>query len=107
MIVLPDRSTSEENIVTHFWNSEDLYQVVTDGPDAECPECGYPERHRVYEDANETLTLIADGCPSCETSRMPRPADSSHDRDRLGICRRCGQGLTARDIVDGEKPCSG
>jgi hypothetical protein len=75
VIVLPDRSTSEEDIVTHFWNSEDRYQIVTDGPDATCPECGYPERHRVYEDVNETLTLLADGCPCCETSRTPQPTD--------------------------------
>nr|WP_274637085.1 hypothetical protein [Microbacterium bovistercoris] len=79
MIVLPDRSTSEEVIVTHFWNSEDRYQVVTDGPDATCQECGYPQRHRVYEDDGEILTLIADGCPSCETSRMPEPTDSESD----------------------------
>lgn len=35
-----------------------------------------------------------------------RSADPPHDRDRDGICRACGQGLTALDIVDGEKPCS-
>lgn len=34
MIVLPDRTTSEEDMVTHFWNSEDRYQVVTDGAQA-------------------------------------------------------------------------
>lgn len=35
-----------------------------------------------------------------------RSTDPPHDRDRDGICRACGQGLTALDIVDGEKPCS-
>ncbi len=75
MIVLPDRSTSEETLVTHFWNSQDHYQIVADGPDATCPTCGYPERHRTYRDEAETLTLLADGCPSCETSRMPRSSD--------------------------------
>ncbi|MGX1931712.1 hypothetical protein [Microbacterium resistens] len=77
MIVLPDRPTSEEHIVAHFWNSEDRYQVVTDGPDATCPTCGYPERHRVYEDRDDSLTLLADGCPSCETSRMPNRPNRS------------------------------
>ena len=31
---------------------------------------------------------------------------SRHDRDRDGICRRCGRGLTAFDVLDGEKPCT-
>ena len=31
----------------------------------------------------------------------------NHTRDRLGICSTCGEGITARDIVDGEKPCPG
>ena len=30
---------------------------------------------------------------------------AGHDRDHMGICRRCGQGLTAADIVHGEGPC--
>lgn len=30
-----------------------------------------------------------------------------HTRDRLGICSTCGEGITARDIVDGETPCPG
>ena len=49
-----------------FVNSEGNGQVVTD--DA-CPSCGYPERHRVYR--GDSTELIADGCPSCEMSRMP------------------------------------
>lgn len=31
---------------------------------------------------------------------------SSHDLDDMGICRRCGEGITAVDLVDGERPCS-
>ena len=55
-----------ELLVTRFINSTGDFQLVTDGPDAKCPTCGYPERHRIY-----TLegTLTADGCPSCETAR--------------------------------------
>ena len=34
------------------------------------------------------------------------PEPEWHDRDRDGICRRCGSGMTARDIVDGEQPCN-
>ena len=82
MIALPDGTKSEECLVTHFWNSADRYQLVTDGPEATCPTCGYPERHRLYEDAEQqpdppvlSLKLVADGCPSCETSRMPKPGD--------------------------------
>lgn len=33
-------------------------------------------------------------------------AGARHDRDSVGICRRCGSGLTAIDILDGEKPCT-
>lgn len=47
-----------------FVNSEGNYQVVTPDP---CPECRYPERHRVYD--MDAMKLIADGCPSCETPR--------------------------------------
>lgn len=31
---------------------------------------------------------------------------SEHQRDSLGICIRCGAGMTAADVVDGEKPCT-
>lgn len=48
-----------------FVNSDGNAQVVTDDP---CPTCGYPERHQIY--AADLLGLIADGCPSCETSRI-------------------------------------
>lgn len=30
---------------------------------------------------------------------------TKHDRDRMGICRRCGQGITAKDLLDGEERC--
>jgi hypothetical protein len=30
-----------------------------------------------------------------------------HILDRMGICRKCGQGITAREIVDGTQECSG
>ena len=68
MITLLDGKTTDEEIVTRFVNSAGALQVVTDGPDATCPTCGYPERHRIIEIAAE-LTMIADGCPSCETPR--------------------------------------
>ena len=35
----------------------------------------------------------------------PSEQDLGHDRDDLGICRRCRSGLTAAAIVDGEPPC--
>lgn len=28
-----------------------------------------------------------------------------HDRDEMGICRRCGNGITAPEIINGERPC--
>lgn len=28
-----------------------------------------------------------------------------HDRDRMGICRRCGSGISAAELLDGEQPC--
>lgn len=58
-----------EFMVTIFLNSDDKLQIVTDGSEATCPQCGYPERHRIYDGEQ----LIADGCPSCETSRIPVP----------------------------------
>lgn len=69
MITLPDKTTSDEAVVAKFLNSEAHWQVVTDGPDAECPECRYPERHRIYDVDLKAWTLIADGCPSCEAPR--------------------------------------
>ncbi|MBG9886977.1 hypothetical protein ABE10_10560 [Bacillus toyonensis] len=29
-----------------------------------------------------------------------------HDRDRMGICRLCGHGITAAEILDGERRCA-
>lgn len=31
--------------------------------------------------------------------------NTTHDRDSVGICRKCGRGITAHDLVDGEQPC--
>ena len=58
-----DLCSACEQIVARFVNSEGNVQLVTDGPGARCPECGYPERHRVYGNASAP---VADGCPSCE-----------------------------------------
>ncbi|MCJ1709283.1 hypothetical protein [Microbacterium sp. VKM Ac-2923] len=33
--------------------------------------------------------------------------DAAHDRDGMMICRKCGSGLTALDVINGENPCSG
>lgn len=71
MITLPDGTTSDEQVVARFLNSQFSWQIVTDGPDAMCRECGYPERHRIYDVRTDDETLTADGCPSCETSRLP------------------------------------
>lgn len=30
---------------------------------------------------------------------------TAHDLDRMGICRRCGQGITAKELLDGEERC--
>lgn len=73
-ITLPTGEKRDETIVTRFLKTAGDWQIVTDGPDAVCPTCGYPERHRIYDVQVETADLLADGCPSCETSRMP-PAD--------------------------------
>ena len=70
-ITLPTGEKRAENIVTRFLNTSGDWQIVTDGPDAACPSCGYPERHRIYDVQVETADLLADGCPSCGTSRMP------------------------------------
>lgn len=68
-VTLPNGSTSDEVLVARFLNSDGHWQIVTDGPDATCPTCGYPERHRIYDVKVATATLIADGCPSCDKSR--------------------------------------
>ena len=41
-------------------------------------------------------------------TRKPTEAEvggSQHDRDDMGICRKCGRGLSAAEVVDGEGPC--
>src|SRR5690606_19547148 len=30
---------------------------------------------------------------------------TAHARDRMGICRNCGMGITAVEVLDGEKRC--
>ena len=57
-----------EDLVGAFRNTAGYLQVVTDGPTATCPWCDYPERHRIYDP--RTSELVADGCPSCEESRL-------------------------------------
>jgi hypothetical protein len=73
-----------EQTVARFLNSDENLQIVTEGPGARCPSCGYPERHRVYEMVanSDVPVLIADGCPACETER----------RDVSQRCRECGEG---------------
>lgn len=62
--------TFNEQRVAAFWNTSGHWQLVTEGSDAKCPECGYPERHRIWDASEDQPRLIADGCPSCESSRM-------------------------------------
>lgn len=59
-----------------FVNSQGNGQVVTESA---CPTCGYPERHHIF--AGDSLQLIADGCPSCETSRVVFVLDGELARD--------------------------
>lgn len=69
-----------ELLVTMFRNSDDNLQVVTEGDEAKCPSCGYPERHRIFISpfmGSVDGVLVADGCPSCETSRMNEPTEAS------------------------------
>lgn len=35
----------------------------------------------------------------------PQGEPTAHDRDRDGICRRCGRGITAAEVLGGETPC--
>lgn len=58
---------SDENLVTAFVNSDGNYQIVTDGPGAKCPACGWPERHRVFSEPDDPSSKMADGCPACES----------------------------------------
>ena len=37
----------------------------------------------------------------------PGDVSTEHVRDHLGICNRCGEGLSGLAVVDGEAPCSG
>lgn len=50
-------------------------------------------------------TILSD--PLFEVRLRGAVTDTEHDRDDMMICRKCGAGLTARDVVDGEKPCPG
>ena len=79
-----------------------------------CKHCGEPIHQTrggswVHADGRGIFSWAESGDPSPSgpaSQSPPRSADPPHDRDRDGICRACGQGLTALDIVDGEKPCS-
>lgn len=31
---------------------------------------------------------------------------SERDLDRMGICTRCGHGITARELLDGDEQCT-
>ena len=33
-------------------------------------------------------------------------ASGGHDLDRMGICTRCGHGITARELLDGDEQCT-
>src|SRR5690606_14490335 len=51
-------------------------------------------------EAAERIRSLAAAVPSTTEQ------EGAHDRDRDGICRRCGHGLNAAMILDGEKPCA-
>lgn len=102
MITMPDGSTSDEEVVARFLNSEAHWQVVTDGPDAKCPTCGYPERHRVYDVDVTTPVLLADGCPSCEKSRIPGLTIDEAAK-ALGIELLPWQRDVAQHLLNGER----
>ena len=73
-----DDNIDDETPVVSFMNSNGHWQVVSDGPAAKCPTCGYPERHRIFTFAPDSEPVLTDdGCPSCETSRMPVSTDRS------------------------------
>lgn len=41
------------------------------------------------------------------TTSDVRERIAEHDRDGVGICKRCGDGLSGLAVVDGEAPCPG
>lgn len=59
---------------------------------------------REWRIVRDSLAVIRDALAAAPDHQAEAP--SGHDRDSLGICRRCGAGLTAKDILDGERPCS-
>ena len=54
----------------------------------------------------EALVKVLNEYPPADQGK-PQITESTHDRDRLGICCRCGRGITAAEVIDGEKPCVG
>ena len=42
--------------------------------------------------------------PVPDTTNNERRAE--HDLDRMGICTRCGHGITARELLDGDEQCT-
>lgn len=90
-----------------FVNSQGNGQVITDDP---CPTCGYPERHHVY--AGDSLDLIADGCPSCETSRVvfvlvgELARDDAH-RDLLPLPLAFDTRTAAEAYIESQQPLWG
>jgi len=44
------------------------------------------------------------GCV-CGNDCEPPAREQAHDWDRMLICRKCGQGMNAGDLIDGARPC--
>jgi hypothetical protein len=62
------------------------------------------ERCEFWDAAEFTLRLAEVRVIGREPQGEPSHA---HDRDRMGICRKCEMGLPAAEVLDGEKPCPG
>ena len=53
---------------------------------------------------SEAARFTAIHTPVPDTTNNERRAE--HDLDRMGICTRCGHGITARELLDGDEQCT-
>lgn len=80
-----------------------------------CPECGWcymteHERKPDNKPSNEVVYARVDAhrmraALVAAQGAAPQAESADCDRDRMGICKRCGMGWDARKVLDGDFAC--
>lgn len=73
------------------------------------------ELHEALGDLEDALPVFSNAVvirrrPSTPWLPVPDTTNNEgraeHDLDRMGICTRCGHGITARELLDGDEQCT-